>query len=320
MRKLLILHNAAFYLNSARLMKLGDDYPDFTIDYHPSSNPPPEAMAEAEVIFGCPPADRLPEAGNLRWLHLHSAGAGGYCNPALYRRPDIIVTKSSGAYGAPIAEHVLAMFFALSRRFGWYAAKQRGHEWARNIDDSRELTGSTVLILGAGDIGTELARLLKPFGCTRIGYKRNVAIRPPHFDDIIDRRGLHDALARADYIAVCLPGTPGTAGLLGPDEFAVMKPGAILANIGRGSVVDTAALIEALRSGRLYGAGLDVTDPEPLPPDNPLWDMENVIITPHIAPATPSINDRRMKVFTDLMDRYAAGKTMWNRVDFFNGY
>jgi len=320
MRRLLILSNSWFEVSAARLMNLADRYPAFTIAYHPYNDVPEGVLRDAEVIFGNLPPSRLPVAQGLRWLHLGSAGANGYCSPALYARPDVVVTKSSGAFGVPIAEHILGMFIALSRRFSDYGDRQRAHEWAQDIDGGRELTGSTVLILGAGDIGTELARLLEPFGCRRIGFKRDLTRKPSHFDELIDRRGLLTALSRADYIACCLPGTPGTDKLMGAGEFAAVKPGAVFVNVGRGAVVDTEALMAALTQGRLYGAALDVTDPEPLPPGHPLWDMGNVIITPHISPDTSSLQDRRLALFLELLGYYVSGKALWNRVDFFNGY
>jgi len=319
MRRLLILSNSWFEVSAARLLRLAEEYPEFSVEYYPSSDIPASVFAEAEIVFGNPPPDRLPEARGLRWLHLGTAGANGYCVPALYTRPDVVVTKSSGVYGVPIAEHILGMFIALSRRFGEYNTRQRAQEWAEDIDDGRELTGSTVLILGAGDIGSSLARMLEPFGCYRIGLKRDLSLGVPHFEELIDRRGLHAALPRADYVAACLPGTPGTAKMLGAEECAVMKPGAVLVNVGRGAVVDTEALVGALDAGRLLGAGLDVTDPEPLPPGHPLWDRENVIITPHVSPSTAGICDRRLALFLELLNAYAAGRSPWNRVDFFNG-
>jgi phosphoglycerate dehydrogenase-like enzyme len=320
MRRLLILSNSWFEVGSARLMRLAEEYPAFTIAYHPVNDIPPAILQDAEIIFGNLPPARLPEAANLRWLHLGSAGANGFCNPALYARADVVVTKSSGVFGIPIAEHILGMFLALSRRFGEYNTHQRAHQWARDIDGVRELTGSAVLVLGAGDIGTTLARLLEPFGCRRIGLKRDLSRHTLYFDELIDRRGLLPALAKADYIACCLPGTPGTAKMMNAEAFASVKQGAVFVNAGRGSVVDTEALTDALAKGRLHGAGLDVTDPEPLPPGHPLWDMENVIITPHVSAGTDFINERRLALFLELMNCYAAGKALWNRVDFYNGY
>jgi phosphoglycerate dehydrogenase-like enzyme len=287
MRRLLILSNSWFEVSSARLMRLADGYPEFTVDYFPVTDIPAAVFREAEVIFGNPPPARLPEAESLRWLHLGTAGANGFCSPALYARPDVVVTKSSGVFGIPIAEHILGMFLALSRRFGEYGARQRAREWAGDIDNGRDLSGATVLVLGAGDIGTSLARLLEPFGCHRIGFKRNLSRGAPHFEELIDRRGLLPALAAADYVACCLPGTPGTAKLMGSEEFAAVKPGAVFVNVGRGAVVDTGALVGALDEGRLFGAALDVTDPEPLPPGHPLWDRDNVVITPTAAGAVP---------------------------------
>jgi len=270
-----------------------------------------EHMQTAEVIFGSPDPALLAVAPNLRWLHLPSAGADRYADLRLYANSRVMLTTSAGVYGAPMAEHALMLFLALARMLrdpdaGWGVP--------------RELYGATVAILGLGDAGRALAARLSSFDVTVLGMRRNLLDKPPHVHELFDTGELHAALARADFTVCCLPLTRDTSGLLDAAAFAAMKPGAVFVNVSRGAVVDTEALCAALAGGRLWGAGLDVTDPEPLPPDHPLRVLPNVILTPHTAGSSVRSPGRRFALFERQLGRYLAGRSLYNTVDFFRGY
>jgi len=278
-------------------------------------------LIDSEVIFGPPPRHMLKELENLKWLHLTSAGADSMTDCTLYANPNIILTKSSGSFGVPIAEHVVGMMLSLGQGFGHYFEKQREAKWAQTWQgESVDIYNSTVFVLGLGDIGTEVCRRLSCFGANLVGFRYDISKPHEIVSDVRPMSELSRSLPEADYIVICLPGTADTKGLLGRDEFALMKKRMIIVNIGRGSIIDTDALVDALNLGQILGAGLDVTDPEPLPDGHPLFTAKNVLITPHVSAASPSTNDRRIAVFMDLLKHYADDKPLPNQVSFDKGY
>ena len=277
-------------------------------------------LVDSEVIFGWPPIQMLKELVNLKWLHLASAGANNYTDVSLYADPSVLLTKSSGTFGIPIAEHVIGMMLALSRCFLLHHGDQREGLWRHEHRESIELYGSNVFVLGLGDIGTEVCRRLSGFGCNIVGFRRDASLPHEFVSDVRPVSRLRDSLPDADYIVICLPGTTETDKLIGRSEFDLMKKRAIIVNIGRGSVIDTDALVEALNSHKISGAGIDVTDPEPLPPGHPLWIAENTLITPHVSSSSPHGADRRLAIFTDLLKRYMSGRPLYNIVKFDAGY
>lgn len=274
----------------------------------------------AEVIIGDLGPAALQPAKNLKWYHLVWAGADRYKAsdfPAGAR-----FTNGSGAYGVTIAEHMMACILALYRRLRHYDKLQKAHCWDQNWQEDT-LEGKTVLILGAGDIGCALAKRLQGFDCTVIGVRRTGGLLP-HFHEMHTLEQLDELLPRADVVAGCLPGTRDTVGLLDERRLRMMKPKALLINCGRGSLVDTAALEKVLLEGHLGGCGLDVVNPEPLPKDSPLWDMEQVILTPHISGASfghvQEMEDRIYALAADNLRRYLDGEPLRNPVDFETGY
>ena len=277
-------------------------------------------LIDADIVFGRIPPHLLIRLPNLKWLHLASAGANGMTDRALYANKDIIVTKSSGTFGIPIAEHTIGMMIAIGRNFDYYYKKQFDNEWCSTLPNLHDISGETVLIIGLGDIGTETAKRLLSFDCRLIGMRRDATKPHEIISDIRPISDLHKTLPEADYVLICLPGTNETEKLFGKTEFKLMKTNAIIINVGRGMIIDTDALTEALNNGEIYGAGLDVTDPEPLPPDNPLWNARNILITPHVSAATSVTTKRRVMVFAELLKCYITGKPMYNFVDFDTGY
>ncbi len=278
-----------------------------------------EVLQNCEALYGCPPPELLCKAENLQWHHLPNSGIEPYGDLSLYHNRAVTLTNARGVYGRPIAEHVLGMILALLRQLPYYF-RQQTEGGSKRHPIMGELFGSTVLVCGTGDLGRSVAALFGALGCTVLGVRRLIHEMPPGFADIYNLHRLHDALHRADIIVSCLPDTTATQGIFNASAFAAMKPSALFANVGRGSAVVEEDLIDALRGERIAGAALDVFAEEPLPPDNPLRYMENVLITPHSSGASQSNNDRNFELFYDLLKRYVVGKRLYNTVDFFAGY
>ena len=277
-------------------------------------------LIDSDIVFGRIPPHMLKDLKNLKWMHLGSAGANGMTDISLYANDSVILTKSSGTFGIPISEHIVGMMIALSRGFTYYYDKQQSDEWCNTSPDFHDIYGSTVLIIGLGDIGTQVYKHLNGFGCKFIGFRRDISKPHEYIKDIRSISKLHESLPEADYIVICAPGTVETAGMFGRDEFEIMKKRAIIINVGRGMIIDSNALTDALNLKMIAGAGLDVTDPEPLPPGHPLWKARNIIITPHVSAATQLTTERRVSIFIDLLKKYLSGQEMYNIVDFEAGY
>jgi len=285
--------------------------------------PRPDDLRDADGLVGWSSDDAtLRAAPRLRWLHASGAGVERYDLTAVAAR-GIMMTNSSGVSAPNISEHVLGMMIALARRFPVLSAAQRNHEWRddETHDEVAELQDQTVLIAGTGDIGQEVAKRAAAFGMRVSGVRRRGGLPlPPGIESVFAIDALAEALADADHIVVTLPHTPETRGLFDDAAFAAMKPGAVIYNVGRGPVIDSAALIAALQSGKLAGAGLDVTDPEPLPADSPLWDMDNVLITAHTSGATPRYWERQGELIAENIRRIQRGDAPRNLVDPAAGY
>lgn len=267
----------------------------------------------------------------LRWVQLDSAGVNLLLNTPLWQS-DITITSASGIHAIQIAEHVLAMLLAHAHHLPKAFRLQYEALWAtgRALDAfiSPEIHGQTLGILGYGAIGREVARLASTCGMHVIATKRRD--RSPIFDGwtpegtgdpdgsiperFYDLEELHTMLPQCDALVLTLPLTRQTRSIIGSAELALMRPHALIVNIGRGALLDQDALIQALKARRLGGAALDVTDPEPLPPDNPLWQMENVIITPHVAGLSVHYNDRITELFSENLRRYLNGEPLLNTV------
>jgi phosphoglycerate dehydrogenase-like enzyme len=234
-----------------------------------------------------------------------------------------MLTNSSGVSAPNMAEHVLGMMIALTRRFPQSIQAQAGREWRDEATHREvgELLDQTVLVVGIGEVGREVAQRALAFGMRVHGLRRRTEAPPPAgFARVFGIGELPEALADADQVVITLPATPESRGMFDAAAFAAMKPGAMIYNVGRGPVIDTAALIAALESGHLGGAGLDVTDPEPLPEESPLWEMENVLITAHTSGATPRYWKRQSELIAQNIRRIRDGDTPRNLVDLDAGY
>jgi phosphoglycerate dehydrogenase-like enzyme len=267
-----------------------------------------ELVAGAEVLLGYPREDpaqiawAVRTAPGLRFVQAMYAGAGQQLAAARLTREEldrIQWTSSAGVHAIPLAEFALLGILAFTKRLPRLAADQRAHRWDHYPND--ELTGKTLLVVGLGAIGREVARLAEAFGMRVTSVRR-------HEGD------LDAELAEADAVVVTLPLTDETRGLVSRERIALLKEGAIFVNVGRGGVVDEEALADALRSGRLRGAALDVFATEPLPDGSPLWDLENVLVSPHTAALSFRENERIVELFAENLRRYLAGDELLSRI------
>ena len=278
-------------------------------------------LQDCEVLFGnFPPAD-LKYIPNLKWVATASAGVDAYVADDIYPHPGVILTNSSGAYGIAIAEHLLTVTLMLLRRMREYEEGQRQKRW-KYLGKIRSVFGSTVTIVGIGNIGGNFAKRCKAMGATVRGVKRTPGEKPEYIDELYLTEELDQAIQGADVVALCLPGTNQTQHIITEKQLNAMKPGAILLNIGRGTAIDQQALCQALESWHLGGAGLDVTDPEPLPPESPLWTMGNVVLTPHISgnDSLDYTTETILDLFIENLSHYVKGEPMHNVIDRKIGY
>lgn len=255
-----------------------------------------ELVADAPVVTGLQLRDSLLDAATD--LRLFACLYAGYDHLPLgaLRERDVAVTTASGVHGPNVAEHVVGAIIAFSRGFPQAWRQQERREW-RHMQ-TRELKGDTVTVVGLGAIGEAIVERLAGFDVHTIGVRRSPERGGPT-DEVLGADELHDALARSQYVVLACPLTDETRGLIGTAEFATLPPEAVLVNIARGPIVDTDALVAAIRREDVRGAQLDVTDPEPLPEDHPLWGLENVFVTPHSAGYSPKYYERRADILAE---------------------
>ena len=281
-------------------------------------------VAGADAIIGYCSEDILAAGQQLRWIQLPYAGAERCLAIDAVHQRELLLTNAQRVYGPAIAEHVIAMMLAFSRGLNVYAHEQAKASWNPDaIGDEAslwELSGRTILIVGLGGIGTEVARRAHALGMTVTATRASSREGP----DFVSYVGLADELlalaAKADVVVNSLPLTPQTIGLFNAGFFSAMRPTAYFINVGRGRSVVTDDLLAALLDGQIAGAGLDVTDPEPLPSDHPLWQQRNVIITPHMAAGSDLRSERLWIVMRENLRRYVAGERMLSVVDIERGY
>lgn len=283
-----------------------------------NSIPSSDLPADAEIAFGQPDAAQLMQSQTLRWAHLNSAGYTAYDRDdfrAAFRQQGKILTNSSDVYAEPTAEHAVALIYAAARQLPQSMANQlgeRGWPFYPTRAASRLLKGQTVLLLGFGHIARRVAELLAPLGMNLIAVRRNVAGDEPI--RVQPESEIASLLPLADYIVNILPASAETNHFLDAKRLSLVKHGAILYNVGRGTTVDQAALRECLLSRHLAAAYLDVTEPEPLPPDDPLWTTPNCFITPHSGGGHSDEMERLVEHFLENFQRFASGREMLNRV------
>jgi phosphoglycerate dehydrogenase-like enzyme len=249
-----------------------------------------------------------------------TAGVDHVLNPELIAAEHVMITCIKGPPGPLMAEHAVLLMLALARQFPLYLKNQERHIWRREGQEWPPLHGNTIAILGVGSSGGNLARVCKAgFGMTVLGMTRSRRDHP-YVDHYLKQTDLLDALPQADFVALCLPRTPQTTHIIDAAALQAMKPSAFLVNVSRGALIDEDALIAAMRSGSIAGAGLDVTAHDPIPAESPLWDLPNIIITPHIATETLQMSDAVVDFWCENVRRFADNEPLLGLMDRQAGY
>ena len=271
-----------------------------------------EQLEQATIIFGWPKQKDLENTRRLKWFQTMWAGTDEYEGSL---SPGAVFTSSAGSNSRSVAEHMLACLLAVCRKLPTYRDAQKLRRW-EDEGAMKTIFGGTVLVVGAGHIGADFAEMCRALGARTVGLKRRVGAPVPGFDQLATMEELDCWLPEADVAALCLPHTPATVGLMDERRLRLMKKDAVLINAGRGSAIDQAALVKVMEEGHLWGAALDVTVPEPLPADSPLWGIPNLLLTPHVAGGMRLEITRKacIRMAQDNLRRYLAGETLVNRV------
>ena len=312
-------------LPAEHLAALAGEFPGVRFDDPETREECDALLPHADVVlgYGVRPQN-FERAGRVRWIHSTAAGVGHLLFPALVESP-IVVTNARGLHARSMAEHVLGLMLSFTRRLHVSRDAQAARTWRqaeiwRAEPGFGELAGATLGLVGFGRIGEAVAAAARAFGMRVLAVRRRPAAEAAPADEQWGLERLDDLIAVSDWLVLAAPHTPGTDRLMDAARFARMKPGARLVNISRGALVDEPALIEALRSGRLAGAALDVTAHEPLAPESPLWSMPEVIVTPHLAGVGPRFWERVLGQFAANLRRFRAGEPLENVVDKRGGY
>lgn len=297
--------------------KLKNDLPEYIVVLPNTDDEVKAQLPDTDAVYGWVSPDQLPLAKNLRWLQSPAAGpAPGFYYPALIQHP-VTICNPRGIYNDHIAQHIMMFVLALARGLPYYMHAQQNSIWNTNARKSGyiDLSNATALIVGVGGIGSETARLCTEFGMHVIGVDARWEYPIP-FVEKHEPSELDTLIPVADFVIVTTPHTPETEGMWHKERFALMKKTAYFINIGRGKTTILADLIEALEQGIIAGCGLDVFEVEPLPADNPLWQMSNVLLTPHIAVKdAENISKRRLELFLENARRFLTGEPLKNIVN-----
>jgi D-2-hydroxyacid dehydrogenase (NADP+) len=321
--KLLIAHrnidSGPHFFSEHHLSEVKKCAPDWEV----LASSDPELIAkesiDAQAIAGFPATIPIIKEGTpIRWVHSFSAGVDRVLTPHVMKS-DIMVSNSSGIHATPISEHVLGFLLMWVRRSIPAYRNQEQKIWQKD-ECVTELRGKTVLVVGMGKIGSEVARLAQAFGCHVTAVVRRKREKPLFVNQLFEAQHIDTVLPEADFVCICLPGGEKTRHFFNAQKFALMKKSAVVINIGRGTIVKQDDLVNALSDGLIGGAMLDVTEPEPLPPSSPLWDMENVVITPHHSGLSQRYMDRATSQLCHNLEAFRAGEPLPNAVDKSLGY
>jgi phosphoglycerate dehydrogenase-like enzyme len=279
-----------------------------------------EQVQNANIILGNPPVSMLKGSKELQLLQLQSAGVGEYAEKNALPEGTVL-TNASGAYGLAISEYMLGVLLELYKKLHLYRDNQAEGNWSY-LGQVKSIYKSTALIVGLGDIGGEFAKRLKALGAYTIGIRRSDSNKPEYLDELHFMDKLEALLPNADIVALSLPGTKATEKIINKETLKLMKPGAVLINVGRGSTVDTEALCDALESGHISGAALDVTEPEPLPKEHRIWKIKNAVITPHVSGgfSLQETHDRIIRISANNVEAFLNNKDLVNVIDTSKGY
>jgi phosphoglycerate dehydrogenase-like enzyme len=300
-------------------------WPEMNVVHLPDYDRLPEELPDTDIFVGYSlRAKQLKDAKELKWIHSTAAGVAQLMYREL-RHAGILVTNPSGVFSVPMAEHTMGLILALARNFPDSVRQQDKAVWSQqelwdNPQHLAEVNGQVLLIVGYGSIGRELAKRAKAFGMRVWGVTRSGQGDGAHVERILPAAELHEALPEADYVVISAPETAETKHLIGAAELAKVKRGARLINVGRGSLLDEAALICALKTGALGGAAIDVAETEPLPSESPLWKAPDLFITPHTSALSDRLWVRQAALLVELLERWFDGREMFNCVDLSRGY
>lgn len=290
------------------------------MEFIPAKDLTKQLVQDADIIIGNVSPELLRGTGRLKWLQLNSAGTDGYTEDGILPE-GALLTNATGAYGLAISEHMIGALLCIMKKLHLYGADQQKHVWGDH-GNVTSIYGFKTLVVGFGDIGSEFAVRMNALGSRVTGIRRNQTEKPDYLEALYQMDALAECLRTADIVAACLPGTEETYHIFDRNAFAKMKKGAYFLNVGRGNAVDSYALAEALNSGHLAGASVDVTEPEPLPKEHPLWDAKNLLITPHISGNyhLQETHERIIQIAADNLARFMQGRELRNIVDFATGY
>jgi len=326
--KVLIVHYHPFELWQAPAWLLGrlrEAFPQIDWVHLPNYDRVPEEIHDTDVMIGWSiKPQQFREAYRLKWIHSPAAGIHQLMFPELINS-SVVVTNSREVHGMVVAEHAIAMVLALAKRIPQSVRYQARKEWAQEklwheYPRPREIAGATVVVVGMGGIGREFTARAKALGMRVVAVRENPANGTSGADAVVGAGQLDEVLPQADYVLLCTPVTPATTGMINQSRLAKMKSDAYLLNVGRGPLIDDAALIEALQARRIGGAALDVFVEEPLPVESPYWSLDNVLITPHTAAVTDKLWDRHYDLIVENMNRFLEGRPLLYEVDKRKGY
>ena len=300
-------------------------YPEMKVVHLPDYKGLEAELRDTDIFVGWSlRPEQFALAKKLKWIHATAAGV----NQLMYegvRRSSVVVTNSRGVMTIPMAEHTLGLILALARRIPSAVQHQAQKHWAQQDiwneqPPPTEINGRTLLVVGYGAIGQELGRRARALGMRVVGVKRDPSRGTEHADAVVGSDRLREVLGEADFVVLATPVTPETEHAFGQQEFETMKESAHFINVGRGTLVETGALIKALQKKKIAGAAIDVAEQEPLPPESPLWSAPNLLITPHLSAASERLWHRHAALLLDNLNRYFKGQELRNVVDKQRGY
>jgi phosphoglycerate dehydrogenase-like enzyme len=328
MKLLILLHHRFDLWNAPEWFpeRLRKDFPQLDVVHLGSYDGVEDHLQDAEIVIGWSlRPEQFKAARKLRWIHSPAAAVHQLIFPELVNS-HVILTNSSQIHGPVVAEHVIALLFALAKRLPDAVRLQQKHTWGqdsmwRGRPRPRELAGATLGLVGIGSIGCEVAKHASALGMHVVATREHPEKESPeNVEKIFSSSQIDALLSQSDYVVLAAPLTSATRSLMNADRLAKMKADACLINVSRGLLVDQAALANALREKKIGGAALDVFDQEPLPPDSPLWDLENLLITPHTAAMTEKLWERHYRLIAENLRRYLARKPLQAIVDKQKGY
>lgn len=305
--------------------RLEQDFPQLQVVRLPDSEGIEKEFSDTDILIGwsIPPAQFV-AAQKLRWIHTPTAGVDQLLFSELIRS-NVVVTNSCEVHGSLVAEHAMGCLLALAKGIPQAVRHQTKKEWAqqqlwRTGPRPREISGATVVVVGMGSVGREFTTRAKAFGMRVLAVRQNPEKGTAGADAVYGAAHLEQLLPEADYVLLCVPTTQETIGLMSRSRLNLMKPDAYLINVGRGALLDEAALFETLSTRRIAGAALDVFKEEPLPPDSNLWSLNNLLITPNVAAVTERIWNRHYELIRENMARFLADRPLLNQVNKHDGY